>query len=110
MRRELESAGHGVTEVAAYTTQALPSLDAATEAAVGRGGIDWITVTSAAIAESAVRLFGERLRQWRVASISPVTSAALSRLGIVPDCEAAVPTAGALVEAIVASEHAAAVR
>ena len=51
MRRELESAGHDVTEVAAYTTQALPGLDAATAEAIDRGGIDWITVTSAAIAD-----------------------------------------------------------
>ena len=108
MRRELESAGHAVTEVAAYTTQPLPALDAAAEAAIDRGGVDWITVTSAAIAESAARLFGERVRGWRVASISPVTSAALGGLGIAADCEAAVPTAGALVEAIVAWERTAA--
>jgi uroporphyrinogen III methyltransferase/synthase len=71
---------------------------AAAEQLPGPGA--WITVTSGAIAEAAVRLFGDRLRRWRIASISPVTSAALRRFGLEPAAEATEATTASLVEAI----------
>jgi uroporphyrinogen-III synthase len=47
-----------------------------------------------------VRLVGARLRGWRIASISPVTSATLRRFGLEPVAEAAQATTVSLVEAI----------
>ena len=42
------------------------------------GKIDWITVTSSAIARSVVRLFGDDLKRSRLAAISPLTAEVLS--------------------------------
>jgi len=100
MRCGLEALGHDVTEVPAYATQPLDAIDPETLAAIDRAGIDWITVTSSFIAESAVRLLGPRMRACRVASMSPVISATLREAGIVPAVEAVAPTNAALVEAI----------
>jgi hypothetical protein len=63
-----------------------PGLAAVAELLPGPGA--WITVTSGALVEAAVRLFGDRLRGWRIASISPVTSATLRRFGLEPAAEA----------------------
>lgn len=104
LRRELESRGHHVDEVAAYTSRPLDAVPPEVLAELDRTAIDWVTVTSPAIAMAAVRLLGERLRRWRVASISPLTSAALATAGLRPAAEAAGATAAAIVEAIAAAE------
>ena len=49
--------------------------------AMSQGRIDWVTVTSSAIARSLVALFGDELRACRLASISPITSQTLRELG-----------------------------
>ena len=108
LRRDLEGRGHHVEEVVAYVSRPL-ELDPTTLAAVD-AGVDWVTVTSSSIAESAARLFGDRMRRWRIASISPVTSAALERLGLRPAVEADEATAGGIVAAIGRWEAAAAAR
>ena len=100
MRLELEQAGHEVVEVAAYATLPVATLDGDAEVRLDAAPIDWVTITSGAIAEGAVRLFGERMREWRIASLSPVTSGVLTALGFPPDCEAVDSSAAGLVEAI----------
>jgi uroporphyrinogen III methyltransferase/synthase len=102
LRQELSARGHTVDEVAAYRSVSVEPLDPETLAAVDRAGIDWITITSSAIAEAAVRVFGDRLHRWRVASLSPITSATLARAGIRVEAEAAEATAAGLVAALVA--------
>ena len=62
--------------------------------------IDWITVTSSAIARSLVDLFGSALHDVHLASISPITSAALRERGYEPAVEASVYTMEGLVTAI----------
>jgi uroporphyrinogen III methyltransferase/synthase len=104
LRHDLTARGHTVDEVAAYRSVSVESLDPETMAAVERAGVDWITITSSAIAEAAVRAFGERLPRWRIASLSPITSATLVRAGIRIDAEASEATAAGLVAAIVARE------
>jgi len=99
LRRELEARGHVVDEVAAYASQPVTALEpGVAEHLPGPGA--WITVTSGAIVESAVRLFGDRLREWRIASISPVTSGTLRRFGLEPAAEAAEATTPSLVAAL----------
>ena len=99
LRRELEARGHEVDEVAAYASEPVQALAAGgAERLPGPGA--WITVTSGAIAEAAVRLFGDRMRGWRIASLSPVTSAVLRRFGLEPAAEATAATTASLVEAI----------
>jgi len=102
--RGLAAAGHRVTEVAAYATQPVERLDPDAARALSETDIDWVTVTSGAVAEAAARLFGERFGGWRRASISPLTSRVLERLGYPADCEAGHPDGQALVAAIVAWE------
>ena len=99
MRRDLEALGHHVTEVAAYSSRGVDSIDPAMLAELEQG-VDWITVTSSFIAESAARLFGDRLRLWKVASLSPVTTATLVAAGVTPTVEASQPSTTALVSAI----------
>ena len=104
LKRELEAGGHHVEEVAAYASRPLDVLSPDVLAELDRAAIDWVTVTSPVIASAAVRLLGERLRRWRIASISPLTSAALAPAGLRPAAEAVRATAEAIVEAIVAAE------
>ena len=100
MRRELETQGHIVSEVTAYASEPVDTLDAATATAIEQVPFDWITMTSSLIAESAVRLFGHRIHQWRVASLSPITSATLRQHGIEPTVEATAAAADSLVAAM----------
>jgi uroporphyrinogen III methyltransferase/synthase len=100
LRREWESRGHHVEEVVAYTSRIADAPDATALRSIDRLGIDWVTVTSSLIAEAAVRLLGGRLRDWRIASISPVTSATLARLGFATTVEAETATGESLVEAM----------
>jgi len=99
LRRGLEALGHHVTEVAAYASRMADRFDPETLAAL-TGGVDWVTITSSFIAESASQLFGDRLRTWKVASISPITTATLVQAGITPTVEADRPTSDGLVAAI----------
>jgi uroporphyrinogen III methyltransferase/synthase len=104
LHKELVARGHVVDQVAAYRSVPVEPLDPQRLAAVDRAGVDWITITSSAIAEAAVRVFGDRLHRWRVASLSPITSATLRRAGISVAAEAVEATAAGLVAAIVGSE------
>ena len=80
---------------------AAPELEIAERLRGGR--VDWVTVTSSAIARSLVRMFGAELRKARLASLSPITSATLRQLGHEPAVEATEYTLAGLVAAIRAS-------
>ena len=105
MRRELEARGHSVSEVAAYSSEPVEELDEAARRAVDRAPVDWLVLTSSFNAESTLRRFGPRVAGWRIASLSPVTSATLRRLGVEPAVEAADAGMESLVAAIVAWER-----
>jgi uroporphyrinogen III methyltransferase/synthase len=109
LRRELEAHGHHVDEVVAYVSRPPQTVDPTTLATL-EASVDWVTVTSSSIAESAVRLFGDRMRRWRIASISPITSAALERLDLRATVEADAATAAGIVAAIARWEGTAAAR
>jgi uroporphyrinogen III methyltransferase / synthase len=99
----LTSAGCRVDEIVVYTSSDAEPDDPEIRRLASRlaeGQIDWITVTSSAIARSLVRLFGEKLRRAKLASISPITSATLRECGYDPAVEAAESTVRGLVEAI----------
>jgi uroporphyrinogen III methyltransferase/synthase len=69
------------------------------------GTIDWVTITSSAIAQSTVRLFGDRLRNTKLVSISPITTATLCELGFSPAAEAEQYTMEGVVQAILRYEE-----
>ena len=100
LERDLEAAGHLVDRVVAYVSEPVAAVDPATIAALDRVPVDWILLTSSAIAESAARLFGTRLGRWRIASISSVTSEAIGRLGLRPTVESEESTIESLLHAI----------
>jgi len=101
LAEQLRAAGATVEQIVVYSSTDLERPDPAVTASLRAGQIDWITVTSSAIARSLRRLFGEDLRRAKLASISPLTSGALRELGASPAVEAAAYTMAGLVAAIV---------
>ncbi|HEV3023847.1 MAG TPA: uroporphyrinogen-III C-methyltransferase [Pirellulales bacterium] len=103
LAEQLRAAGGQVEQVVVYASRDVRVPDPEIAAALTAGKIDWVTVTSSAIARSLAAMFGEQLRLARLASISPVTSKALRELGFEPAAEAAEYTMAGIVEAILAA-------
>ena len=92
LAERIQAQGGTVEQVVVYN-----SVDVATPSADVEeqwNTVDWVTVTSSAIARSLHRLWGERLRQVKLASISPITSQTLRECGLEPAAEANVYTSG----------------
>jgi len=100
----LREAGGVVTQVVAYTsedvTRESPLWEPGIWSKMKAGQIDWVTITSSAIAAATVRLFGETLKKTKLVSISPLTSAALARLGFQPQAEAEEATMEGVAQAV----------
>jgi len=101
LAEQLTAAGGLVEQVVCYESTDIESPDEEVAKRLAEGKIDWITVTSSAIARSLVRLFGDDLKKARLASISPITTATLTELGHPPAVEASQYTMPGLVQAIV---------
>jgi uroporphyrinogen III methyltransferase / synthase len=97
---QLTAAGAFVEQIVVYRSIDVDEPDSAVAALLCAGQIDWITVTSSAIARSLVHLFGEDLRRAKLASISPITSGVLRELGYEPAVESAEYTMPGLVKAV----------
>lgn len=102
LQRELEARGHEVEQVAAYSSRPVATIGTEAERTLRQFPCDWIVLTSSSIATAAIRLFGERLREWKIASISPVTTAVLTGAGFPPTVEALTATTDAMLAAIAA--------
>jgi uroporphyrinogen III methyltransferase/synthase len=100
--RRLKEAGAVVEEMVVYSNTDVTQPDEEVAQRLSAGRIDWMTVTSSAIARSLVIMFGDELRKTRLASISPITSQALRDLGHEPAAEAAESTMQGVVDAILA--------
>jgi len=100
LAEQLRAAGATVDQLVVYSSTDVASADEGIKQRLAAGGINWVTVTSSAIARSLVAMFGQELRKARLASISPVTSATLRELGCEPDVEAQTYTMAGVVEAI----------
>ena len=96
----LRAAGGEVEQIVVYRSTDVATPNPEIAAALAAGQIDWVTVTSSAIAKSLVKLFGEQLRKSKIVSISPVTSATLRELGFQPAAEAVSYTMSGVVDAI----------
>ncbi len=96
----LVGAGAAVEQIVVYKSVDVLSPEPEIAALLKQGQIDWITVTSSAIARSLARLFGDDLRRAKLASISPVTSATLRNLGFEPAAEASQYTMDGVAEAV----------
>ena len=104
LKRLLIDAGGSVTEIAVYRTVDRTLAEPMVAELLQRGGIDYVTVTSSAIAHSLVNLFGELLRQTSLISISPITSRTLCDLGFPPQCEAEEASLAGIVN-VLAKQH-----
>jgi len=98
---ELVQHGVKVDQVCVYQSIDLATPTPEIVSLVQCGKIHWVTVTSSAIGQSLVRMFGEDLRYTKLASISPITSQTMTECGFPPTVEAAEATLTALVNAII---------
>ncbi len=101
---KLRRAGGAVDQIVVYRSQDVEVPAPETQSRLAAGEIDWVTVTSSAIARALAKMFGEDLRKARLASLSPITSATLRELGFEPSIEAASHTMQGLVDALLKSE------
>jgi uroporphyrinogen III methyltransferase/synthase len=88
LAERLAAAGGRVTQVVVYSSTDVAAPVQDVRLRLSRGEIDWVTVTSSAIARSLAKMFGGLLRKSRLVSISPVTSQTLRQLGYEPHAEA----------------------
>lgn len=102
LAEELAAAGGTVEQVVVYQSNDVTVADSQIAELMQGGKIDWVTVTSSAIAKSLASLFGESLKKTKLASISPITSSALRELSFSPAVEAKEYTMAGVVEAITA--------
>jgi uroporphyrinogen III methyltransferase/synthase len=100
----LVAAGAEVRQAVVYESVDVAQLDPEVRAALHDGRIDWITVTSSAIARSLVALLGEDLRRAKLAAISPLTAGVLAEHGFNASAVASPYTTAGLVDAILAAE------
>jgi uroporphyrinogen III methyltransferase/synthase len=105
LANRLQARAVQVEQVVVYQSDDVAIPDAEIAELLRRGRIDWITVTSSAIARSLAAMFGEDLRRTRLASISPVTSAVVRELGFEPAAEAGVYTMEGLVDALLGASN-----
>jgi len=96
----LKSAGIPLEEVVVYRSIDVEKADPEIVRLMEQGKIDWVTVTSVAIARAAVNLFGQHLKNCQLLSISPKTTAALNDLGFFPAAEAKQADRYSLLEAM----------
>ncbi|MFK7769440.1 MAG: uroporphyrinogen-III synthase [Mariniblastus sp.] len=64
------------------------------------GQIDWVTISSSAIAQSVIELFGESLRNCKTVTISPTTSEVMRTRNFEPSAEAREFNLAGMVDAI----------
>lgn len=105
LAEQLTEAGGDVEQVVVYQSRDVELPDADVLAELEEGSIDWVTVTSSAIARSLVKMFGDRLRRTKLVAISPVTAQTLEELGYRADLVADDYTTDGVVAAILGSRH-----
>ncbi len=96
----LSTAGAKVDQAVAYLNQDAAPPSQELIASMATGNIDWVTVTSSAIARNLVQCFGEHLRATQLVSISPLTSQVLRDLKFEVAAEAETYTSQGIVQAI----------
>lgn len=105
LAERLADAGACVEQVVVYQSVDVSKPNPDIAEALRSGRVDWVTVTSSAIARSLKSLFEEGLKQTQLASISRLTSGVLRSAGVPPRAEAREATMTGLVAAIVAAER-----
>ncbi|MGE0756299.1 MAG: uroporphyrinogen-III C-methyltransferase [Pirellulaceae bacterium] len=105
LAEQLTAAGGLVEQVVVYESRDVVAPFPQVARALAVGDVQWVTVTSSAIARSLHRMFGATLSRVRLASISPITSEVLRELGYAPAVEATTYSMDGLAAAIVDAER-----
>ena len=100
LKPQLESAGIETTQVVVYKSEDVLSPNPESVEKLNSGAIDWVALTSSAIAQSTINMLGESLRKTKIACISPITAAIVEKNGFTVDAVAEPYTMEGLVEAI----------
>jgi uroporphyrinogen III methyltransferase/synthase len=77
----LSATGAKIDQVVVYESRDVPSPNPEIAEAMSADQIDYVTVTSSAIARSLAAMFGDSLSKTRLAAISPLTAEVLAELG-----------------------------
>jgi uroporphyrinogen III methyltransferase/synthase len=104
LAEQLTAAGATITQIVVYSSIDVERPEPAVAAMLHMNLIDWVTVTSSAIARSLANMFGDDLQLAKLAAMSPITSATLRELGYTPTAEAQEYTVPGLVQAIIDAE------
>ena len=100
----LSAAGSVIREVVAYQHRDAETIEPSVRRAIEGGEVDWIAVTSSAAATNLHRLMGGTgipIGKMKIASLSPVTTQTLGRLGVAVTVTAESATMESLVDAVV---------
>jgi uroporphyrinogen III methyltransferase/synthase len=100
LARRLTQSGAEVTQVVAYQSRDVSQAEPEVTEALKDGEVDFVTVSSSAIARALVALLGESLRETSLVSISPITTQTLAELEFAPAAEASEYTMDGIVDAI----------
>lgn len=100
LSERLVAAGAQVTQVVAYSSHDCQAVNPDIAEALSEGQIDWVTVTSSAIARSLATLLGESLHRAKLVSISPITTGVLQELGYSVAAEAQEFTMDGVIQAL----------
>ncbi len=101
----LTAAGASVEQAVVYESRDVTAPDSEIADALRVGRIDWVTVTSSAIARSLVAMFGRNLASTRLAAISPLTAGVLEEAGFSVTVVAETYTTAGVLDAILASSR-----
>lgn len=104
LAEKLTEAGAKVEQAVVYESRDVEQAQADVSEALAAGRVDWVTVTSSAIARSVARMFGDALNRTQLAAISPLTAETLGKLGYASAAVADVYTAEGLVDAMLRAE------
>jgi len=102
----LTAAGASVEQTVVYESRDVARPQPEILDALAAGQIDWITVTSSAIARSLVNLFGDALHSTKLAAISPLTAGVLAEAGYGATVVAEEYTTAGLLASVAAAEKA----
>src|SRR4029077_14422551 len=81
LSEQLSAGGLQVEQAVAYESRDVTTPEPEVANLLAEGKIDWITVTSSAIARSLVAMFGDQLRRGALGLLSPPRSVPLTALG-----------------------------
>ena len=101
LQKQLESAGVKTTQVVVYKSEDVLSPKPEIAEKLKSGAIDFVALTSSAIAQSTINMFGDLLRNTKIVCISPITAQTVEKNGFSVDAVAEPYTMEGLVEAII---------